>query len=104
MMGLEASYMIAVPAGNFVSSFKLSANVTNLGDEKGVSTAVVTGASGSKQAIPWRHECGLSPWKPASDPARYMRAGWLCGRSYMNLSHMAVPALRREILWHSNAD
>jgi iron complex outermembrane receptor protein len=52
VVGLEASYTMAVPAGNVVNSLKLSANVTNLGDEKGISTAVVTGASGGYQAYP----------------------------------------------------
>ena len=52
VLGLEASYTIGLPAGSAVNSLKLSANVTNLGDEKGISTAVVTGASGGYQAYP----------------------------------------------------
>ena len=52
VMGLEASYLFELPPDNFVKTLKLSGNVTNLGNEKGVSTAVVTGASGGYQAYP----------------------------------------------------
>ena len=52
LVGLEASYAIAVPADTWVKSAKISLNVTNLGDAKGVSTAVVTSASGGYQGYP----------------------------------------------------
>jgi len=52
VMGLEASYLIDVPPGNWARTVKLSANVTNLADTRGVSTLVVTGASGGYQAYP----------------------------------------------------
>ena len=52
VMGLEASYKFQVPANAYVRTTKLSLNVTNLADTKGVSTAVVTSASGGYQAYP----------------------------------------------------
>jgi outer membrane receptor protein involved in Fe transport len=52
MMGLEASYRFAMPTASWMKTAKLSANVTNLGDIKGVSTAVVTSTSGGYQAFP----------------------------------------------------
>jgi outer membrane receptor protein involved in Fe transport len=36
----------------WVKQFKISGNVTNLTDTKGISTAVVTGASGGFQGFP----------------------------------------------------
>ena len=50
--GLEASYRLDVSGTKWVRSAKVSANVTNIGDTKGVSTAVVTSASGGYQAYP----------------------------------------------------
>ena len=50
-MGLEASWRIPVTP-SVLRSAKLSVNVTNLTDTKGVSTAVVTSASGGYQAYP----------------------------------------------------
>jgi iron complex outermembrane receptor protein len=50
--GLEGSYAFDLPKDYAVNNLKLSLNVTNLGDTKGVSTAVVTGASGGYQAYP----------------------------------------------------
>jgi hypothetical protein len=54
LMGLEASYQFTVPTGLWVQTAKLSANVTNLADTKGVSTLVVAGATAASgyQAYP----------------------------------------------------
>jgi outer membrane receptor protein involved in Fe transport len=52
-MGLEASYAFDRPlGGTTLNNVKVSANVTNLADIKGVSTAVVTSNSGGYQAYP----------------------------------------------------
>jgi hypothetical protein len=52
IVGLEASYRIPVPAGSYVKGAKVSVNVTNIGDEKGVSTVVVGAASGTYNVYP----------------------------------------------------
>jgi len=52
VMGLEASYRFPVSSGGLLKTTKLSVNVTNIADTKGVSTAVVTGLSGGYQAYP----------------------------------------------------
>ena len=52
VMGLEASYNFEMGDQEFLHKLKLSGVVTNLADTKGVSTAVVTGASGGYQAFP----------------------------------------------------
>ncbi len=52
LVGLEASYRFDTPSITWVKGAKISVNVTNLGDIKGVSTAVVTGNSGGYQAFP----------------------------------------------------
>jgi iron complex outermembrane receptor protein len=53
LIGLEASYTFDRPLGDdTVEEFKLSGNITNLADIKGVSTAVVTSSSGGYQAFP----------------------------------------------------
>lgn len=53
LMGLEASYLFDRPFGaGVVKDIKVSANVTNLGGIRGVSTAVVTSNSGGYQAYP----------------------------------------------------
>lgn len=52
LIGLEASYRLEVPQGSWLQAARLSANVTNLTDRKGVSTAVVTSNSGGYQAFP----------------------------------------------------
>jgi len=52
IMGLEASYIFDIPGGNLIHNLKISGNLTNLGQEKGFSTVVVTGASGGYQAFP----------------------------------------------------
>jgi hypothetical protein len=53
VLGLEGSYTFDGPSlPGFMREFKLSANVTNLADIKGVSTAVPTSNSGGYQAYP----------------------------------------------------
>jgi outer membrane protein OmpA-like peptidoglycan-associated protein len=53
VMGLEASYTFDGPfGGDVVKKLKLSGNITNLADTRGVSTAVVTSTSGGYQAYP----------------------------------------------------
>jgi hypothetical protein len=53
LTGLEASYVFDRPFGaGVVQNIKVSANVTNLGGIRGVSTAVVTSNSGGYQAYP----------------------------------------------------
>jgi len=52
MLGLQASYRFTLPEGGKLQAAKVSLNVTNLGDIKGVSSAVVTGNSGGFQAFP----------------------------------------------------
>jgi iron complex outermembrane recepter protein len=52
ILGLEASYVFNLPENDFVHGLKLSGNITNLADVKGISTAVVTSASGGYQAYP----------------------------------------------------
>ena len=51
--GLEASYDFGHPfAGDLLKDLKLAANITNVTDKRGVSTAVVTSNSGGYQAYP----------------------------------------------------
>jgi hypothetical protein len=52
VLGLEASYTFEMPSDGTVKTLKRSGNVLNLNNETGVSTAVVTGASGGYQAYP----------------------------------------------------
>ena len=53
LAGLEASYVFDRPFGaGVIQNIKVSANVTNLGGIRGVSTAVVTSNSGGYQAYP----------------------------------------------------
>ncbi len=52
VLGLEASYNLAGAVPPWAKSAKVMLNITNLADEHGVSTAVVTGASGGYQAFP----------------------------------------------------
>jgi iron complex outermembrane receptor protein len=53
LWGLEASYQLDAPsAAPWVRSARVSVNVTNLTDEKGVSTLQVTGASGGYATYP----------------------------------------------------
>ena len=58
-LGLEASYAFDLERAPWLKSPKLSLNITNLNDEKGVSTAVVTGASGGYQAFPLAPRMGF---------------------------------------------
>jgi outer membrane receptor for Fe3+-dicitrate len=52
MLGLAASYRFDVPDNGWLKAARISANITNLNDIKGVSTAVVTSNSGGYQAFP----------------------------------------------------
>jgi outer membrane receptor protein involved in Fe transport len=52
LVGLEGSYTFDAVRLPLAKSLKITANITNLFDQKGVSTAVVTGASGGYQAYP----------------------------------------------------
>lgn len=52
LLGLEGSYRLDLPDGNFIKNVTIRANVTNLADTRGISTAVVTGASGGYQGYP----------------------------------------------------
>ena len=52
MLALQASYRFTLPDGGRLKAAKVSVNVTNLNDIKGVSTAVVTGNSGGYQGFP----------------------------------------------------
>jgi hypothetical protein len=52
LIGLEASYRFDTPPAGWMKSAKLSLNVTNLTNVKGISTAVVTSASGGYQGFP----------------------------------------------------
>ncbi|HUO22397.1 MAG TPA: TonB-dependent receptor [Caulobacteraceae bacterium] len=47
-VGLEASYAFTVPQISAIKSAKISLNVTNLGNTKGISTAVVSGATATQ--------------------------------------------------------
>ena len=51
-LGLEASYRFDVAQAPWLKAPRVSVNVTNLNDDRGVSTAVVTGASGGYAAYP----------------------------------------------------
>jgi outer membrane receptor protein involved in Fe transport len=59
LIGLQASYTFETPIVSWVKSLKLSGNVVNLFNEKGVSTAVVTAASGGYQAFPLAPRMGF---------------------------------------------
>ena len=52
MWGLEASYRFDLQPGSPLKGLRISANITNLNDIKGVSTAVVTSNSGGYQGFP----------------------------------------------------
>ena len=53
LTGLEASYIFDRPfGGDLLKDIKVSANITNLGGIRGVSTAVVTSNTGGYQAYP----------------------------------------------------
>lgn len=59
VMGLEASLKLEVPVGAWVKSAKLSVNITNLADTRGVSTVVPTSTSGGYQAYPLAPRMGF---------------------------------------------
>jgi outer membrane receptor protein involved in Fe transport len=52
LTGLEASYRFDTLPVTWLRTAKISANITNLTQEKGVSTVVITSASGGYQAYP----------------------------------------------------
>lgn len=52
LLGLQASYTFDQAFSALIEEFKVAANVTNLTDKKGVSTANVTGNSGGYGAFP----------------------------------------------------
>jgi outer membrane receptor protein involved in Fe transport len=52
LVGLEASYRLPLSGDSFLKAARISANITNLFNKKGVSTAVVTGNSGGYQGFP----------------------------------------------------
>lgn len=52
VVDLEASYTFDVPADGMLKGARVSANITNLFDKKGVSTAAVTSNSGGYAAFP----------------------------------------------------
>ena len=52
LIGLEASYRFDLAPGGWMKAARLSANVVNLFDRKGVSSATVTGNSGGYTAFP----------------------------------------------------
>jgi iron complex outermembrane receptor protein len=49
---LEASYQLRVPSNQYLKTAKISVNVTNVGDVKGVSAVVVGAASGTYNVYP----------------------------------------------------
>ena len=59
VMGLEASYRFDVSGVSWLQSARISANITNLADEKGISTANVTGANGGYTAYPLSPRMGF---------------------------------------------
>ena len=52
LTAVQASYTFDDSLGSLLSGVKVAANVTNLSDKKGISTAVVTGNSGGYQGFP----------------------------------------------------
>ena len=52
LTGLQASYRFTLPQGSIADSARISLNITNLGDTKGVSTLVVGAASGTYNTYP----------------------------------------------------
>ncbi|MBL6938400.1 MAG: TonB-dependent receptor [Alphaproteobacteria bacterium] len=51
-LGFGASYTVDLPQNQYLHRLKIAVNANNLTDTTGVSTAVVTGASGGYQAFP----------------------------------------------------
>jgi hypothetical protein len=66
LTNLEASYAFDMAPGAWMKTAKLSTNITNLGDVKGVSTLVTTSTSGGYQA------CPIAPRMVAHPPARHV--------------------------------
>ncbi len=52
LLGMEMAYSFETPHWDYLHALKLSLNMTNVLDTRGVSTAVVTSASGGYQAFP----------------------------------------------------
>ncbi len=52
LMGVQAAYSFELPSNSFLDSARVSLNITNLGDTKGVSTLVVGAASGTYNTYP----------------------------------------------------
>ena len=52
LTAVQASYTFDDSLGSLLSGVKVAANVTNLSDKKGISTAVVTSNSGGYQGFP----------------------------------------------------
>lgn len=59
LVDLEANYTFEVPADGMLKAARVSVNITNLFDKKGVSTAVVTGNSGGYNAFPQAPRMGF---------------------------------------------
>jgi outer membrane receptor protein involved in Fe transport len=59
LVGLEVGYRFDISGDHWVKGGRISANVTNLFDRTGVSTAVVTGNSGGYQAFPLAPRMGF---------------------------------------------
>ncbi|CAN7351953.1 TonB-dependent receptor [Phenylobacterium sp. LjRoot225] len=59
VVGLEAGYRFDVTGSTWLKAARVSANITNLFDRKGVSTAVVTGNSGGYAAFPLAPRMGF---------------------------------------------
>ena len=52
LTGLEASYTFDDGTVEYLKKLRISGNITNLGDVKGISTITVTGANGGFQGFP----------------------------------------------------
>jgi iron complex outermembrane receptor protein len=59
LVGLEASYRFDVGGSSWMKAARISANITNLFDRKGISTANVTGNSGGYAAFPLAPRMGF---------------------------------------------
>jgi len=59
LVGLQASYRFDVSGREMLKGLSVSANITNLFDRKGVSTAVVTGNAGGYAAYPLAPRMGF---------------------------------------------
>lgn len=52
MLNLEAGYRIPLPAGSYLRNIYVQGNITNLNNQRGVSTVVVGAASGTYNTFP----------------------------------------------------